>query len=82
MNTKLTLNIDKSVIKNAKIYASSRHISLSRLVEEYLRSLSSGSDNSIPVAPLTKELSTIIKNKPAIDQQEIIEDYLISKYLK
>lgn len=82
MNTKLTLNIDKSVINKAKIYASSRHISLSRLVEEYLRSLSGSTDVSTTIAPLTKELSGIIKNKPAIDEKEIVEEYLISKYMK
>ena len=36
MSTKLTLTIDKSVIKQAKKYAKSQGRSLSNLIEEYL----------------------------------------------
>jgi hypothetical protein len=82
MNTKLTLNIDRSVIKKAKLYASSQHVSLSKLVEEYLRSLTGSSHDPITISPITRELSNMIKNKTKIDQKEIIEDYLISKYIK
>jgi len=39
MNIKLTLTVDKSVIKGAKIYAKSNGRSLSNIVEEYLKSL-------------------------------------------
>jgi hypothetical protein len=82
MNTKLTLNIDKSIINRAKTYASTQHISLSRLVEEYLKSLSSRSNESIYIAPITKELGKIVKNKTKINYKNIIEDYLISKHVK
>jgi hypothetical protein len=82
MNTKLTLNIDKNIINKAKTYASTQHISLSRLVEEYLKSLSSRSNESVYIAPITKELSKIVKNKTKINYKNIIEDYLISKHVK
>ena len=39
MNTKLTLNLNKSVIENAKDYAKENSISLSKLIENYLNSL-------------------------------------------
>jgi hypothetical protein len=82
MNTKLTLNIDKNIINKAKTYASTQHISLSRLVEEYLKSLSSRSNESIHIGPITKELSKIVKNRTKINYKNIIEDYLISKHVK
>ena len=39
MNTKLTLNLDKEIINEAKIYAKSHSVSLSKLIENYLNSL-------------------------------------------
>lgn len=82
MNTKLTLNIDKSIINKAKTYASTQHISLSKIVEEYLKSLSSSSKEEFIIAPITKELGSIIKKKTKIDYKNSVEDYLISKYIK
>ncbi len=82
MNTKLTLSIDKNVITQAKAYAASRRISLSKLVENYLKSISEKSSNTFILTPLTKELSGIVKNKARIDYKNAKEDFLISKYLK
>ncbi len=82
MNTKLTLNIDKNIINKAKTYASTQRISLSKLVEEYLKSLSSGSKEEFVVAPITKELSGIIRKKAKIDYKRTVEDYLSAKYIK
>lgn len=39
MDIKLTLNVDKSIIEQAKKYAKSHKISLSKLIEAYLSSL-------------------------------------------
>ena len=77
MNTKLTLNIDKNIINKAKNYASNQHVSLSKLVEEYFKSLSSSSKDELVVTPITKELSNIIKNKTKINYKNSVEDYLI-----
>lgn len=41
MKEKLTLTIDKETKKRAKIYARSEGVSLSKIVESYLKSLSS-----------------------------------------
>lgn len=82
MNTKLTLNVNKNIISKAKFYAATRHISLSKLVENYLRSISERSSTTTSIAPITKELSSIIKNKSKINYKKVKEDYLISKYLK
>jgi len=82
MNTKLTLSIDKSIIHKAKKYAVSRHISVSKLVEEYLKSLSSNSMDNLRIAPITKELSKIVKSRSNINYKHSIEEILIDKYIK
>ena len=40
MLTKLTLTIDKSVVEQAKVYAQKKNRSVSRIVEDYLRNIS------------------------------------------
>jgi len=57
MNTKLTLRLDENVIERAKEYAQSQQISLSKLVENYLDSLTSKSPKpsyDIEITPLVK----------------------------
>ena len=39
MNSKLTLNLNKNIIENAKDYAKDNRTSLSKLIENYLNSL-------------------------------------------
>jgi hypothetical protein len=82
MNTKLTLNVDKSVIRKAKSYAVTRRTSLSKLVENYLKSISEKPDTTMPIAPITAELGTIITKRPKIDRKKAVEDYLTGKYIK
>ena len=42
MTRKLTLTIDPAVIRQAKTYARKKNTSVSRIVEEYLSTISSG----------------------------------------
>ena len=60
MDTKVTLSFDKEVIRDAKEYAASQNISLSRLVEFLLRKAASGQYSSLedyPIAAWVKEVS-------------------------
>ena len=52
MIAKLTLTIDKQVVDKAKIYAKKKNRSVSKLVEEYLRTISStdAATSSIPAS--------------------------------
>jgi hypothetical protein len=62
METKLTLKLDQAVIKSAKKYAENNNRSLSKLVEDFFRNLSS---EDIPIEkypPLIKKLSGIISD--------------------
>ena len=45
MDTKLTLKLNQEIIEKAKIYASEKKLSLSRLIENYLNSLTSEKKN-------------------------------------
>jgi hypothetical protein len=80
MDTKLTLNVDKNVIEQAKEYAKSHKISLSRLIESYLSSLNAKKDREIAITPLVKSLSGVIKLENDFNYKESYTDYLIEKY--
>lgn len=55
MDTKLTLKLDQEIIEKAKHYASEKKISLSRIVENYLNSLTSDKENNdIQISPFVK----------------------------
>jgi hypothetical protein len=80
MDTKLTLNVDKNVIEQAKEYAKLHKISLSRLIESYLSSLNVKKDKEIEITPLVKSLSGVIKLENDFNYKESYTDYLIEKY--
>lgn len=82
---KLTLSINQSVIDEAKEYAKSNGRSLSKIVEEYLKSLSKPekSEKSTPPHKLVMELKGSVKMpKELISYKEILQDALVEKYLK
>jgi hypothetical protein len=84
MYTKLTLSIDQNVIENAKKYAKEQKRSVSKLVEEYLSSISSVGDEEIKyntLGPITKELAGIIKMDGNVNYKDILTDALMEKYL-
>lgn len=87
MHTKLTLNIDKEVIETAKLFAKSKKISLSKIVEKYLTLLPQKSNfTKIPKnqTPLTNEISHIAQkhqHSTHKKDKEILIDTLSQKYL-
>ena len=78
MNTKLTLNIDKSIIEDAKSYAKENKVSLSKLIENYLSSLTKSSEKESKISPLVESLTGVIS--PNIDERKSYRDYLSEKY--
>lgn len=80
MNTKLTLNVDGRVIEKAKEYSKSRKVSLSRLIESYLSSLTASKKQDIEITPLVESLSRVIKLEKDFDYKEGYSDYLSEKY--
>jgi len=61
MDTKLTLKLDKHIIESAKKYASEKKISLSKMIETYLKSITKESTEKIEITPLVESLSGVIK---------------------
>lgn len=80
MDTKLTLNVDKKVIEQAKEYAKTHQISLSRLIESYLSSLVAKKDREIEITPLVESLSGVIELENDFNHKVSYTDFLIEKY--
>lgn len=78
MNTKLTLNIDKEIINEAKTYAKNHRVSLSKLIENYLNSLTKQTRPKSTVSPLVESLTGIIPND--YDEKDDYRNYIDQKY--
>ena len=81
MDTKLTLKLDQDVIEKAKLYASEKKLSLSRLIENYLNSLTSDKSNDdLQISPFVKSLSSGIAIPADYDYKKDRADYLEQKH--
>ena len=81
MDTKLTLKLDQEIIEKAKHYASEKKLSLSRLIENYLNSLTSDkTNNDLQISPFVKSLSSGISIPADYDYKKDRADYLEQKY--
>lgn len=78
MNTKLTLNLDKEVIDEAKTYAKSHRVSLSKLIENYLNSLTRETKKKSSVSSLVESLTGIIPSD--YDDKKDYRNYIDKKY--
>ena len=82
MNKKLTLSLDPSVINKAKKYANEHKESLSQLVENYFKIITSKTETPQPkISPLIKELIGSIKVPDDFNYKKAKYDYLKEKYL-
>ncbi|CAM4250520.1 DUF6364 family protein [Flavobacterium terrigena] len=79
MNTKLTLNIDQNIIEEAKFYAKNNSVSLSKLIENYLLSLTKRNTEETKISPLVESLTGVISLESA-DYKKEYSDYLSKKY--
>jgi hypothetical protein len=80
METKLTLRLDNKVIIRAKNYAQSHKISLSRMIESYLDSVTKEKSADIKITPLVESLSGIVKLPTDFDYRKEYAKYLADKY--
>jgi hypothetical protein len=81
MDTKLTLKLDKEIIEKAKQYASEKKLSLSRLIENYLNSLTSyKSNDDLQISPFVKSISSGISIPADYDYKKDRADYLDQKH--
>jgi len=82
METKLTLRLNARVIERAKMYASKQKISLSKMIESYLDSLTRENEDkdNTSITPLVKSLSGVIDLPSDFDYRKEYGDYLMEKY--
>lgn len=65
MDAKITLSFDKSVIEQAKQYAESQNISLSRLMEFLLRKITSGNYQTLEDFPVSEWVNQVAEGDAA-----------------
>lgn len=81
MDAKLTLKLNQEVIEKAKEYASAKKLSLSRLIEAYLQSLTTkGETDNFQISPFVKSMATG-KSIPAnLDYKKEYAERLMDKH--
>lgn len=81
MDTKLTLKLNQEVIEKAKAYASDKKISLSRLIETYLKSLTTEKkEDHFEISPYVKSIASGKKIPTDLDYKKDYSSHLIEKY--
>lgn len=82
MATKLTLRMDEKLIKNAKKVAGSRKVSLSRMVSDYFKYISTQQKKEFVESPVLSEIAGILPSKH--EKKKILDKYkrhIEGKYL-
>lgn len=75
MDSKLTLKLNERVIERAKKYASNKKVRLSRLIENYLNSITQEQNDDFEISPFVKSISSG-KSIPAdADWKKLREEY-------
>jgi replicative DNA helicase len=82
MDAKLTLKLNQEVIEKAKKYASDQKMSLSRIVETYLQSLTTQKEtgDKLRISTFVKSISSGTKIPADLDYKEEYSEYLLEKY--
>jgi hypothetical protein len=79
MNAKLTVNLSRNIIEEAKLYAKRNEVSLSKLIEIYLNTLTKPVSRRRKISPLVESLTGVIPDEN-IDDSKDYRDYLTKKY--
>ncbi|HBI02075.1 MAG TPA: DUF6364 family protein [Flavobacterium sp.] len=82
MDTKLTLKLNQEIIEKAKIYAAQKKVSLSRIIENYLNSLTNETKNedSIEISPFVKSIKTGNSMPADLDYKKEYAEHLLNKH--
>jgi macrodomain Ter protein organizer (MatP/YcbG family) len=81
MNKKLTISIDDTTIERAKNYAKSKGQSLSEIIENYLKLISSKTEKP-KVSTQVSKLKGAVRFSQESDYKKMLEDSISEKYLK
>lgn len=77
--TALTVRIDRDLLQSARLYASQHRITLSQMINNYLRVFVIIQDDSFAETPIFHRLSGIINMDSNIDE---FKNHLVEKYDK
>jgi hypothetical protein len=80
MTTKLTLTMEDGVINSAKKYARKSGKSLSDIVENYLKSITSSEEKALELSPKVARLMGVIKLPEDFDYKKEMGKALLKKY--
>ena len=81
MNVKLSLTIDDSIIASAKQFASKHHMSLSKLVESYFKSIAREAAPAEQRLPgVVGELAGLLKDRDVDESGKAYAEHLEEKY--
>mgnify|MGYP000698393817 CR=1 FL=1 len=82
MNAKLTISLDKEIIRDAKAYAKLHGVSLSKMIESYFASIVSveSDDARTGITPLVKSLGNLVDLPDDYDYKRSRAEYLSEKY--
>lgn len=80
MTTKLTLTMEDRVINSAKKYARQKGRSLSDIVENYLKSISTQEKMTEELSPKVARLKGVIKLPEDFDYKKELGNVLVKKY--
>jgi hypothetical protein len=81
LTTKLTLRLDEKLIRQAKVAARSKGVSLSRVVEDYFRGLAAKKRQEPPESPVLSEISGVLSG--GMDVKKLRSEFrkhLLEKY--
>ena len=79
VESKLTLRLNKEVINQAKSYAKDRNTSLSKLIENYLQTVTLKKTEKPAITPLVESLTGVIDMKDK-DYRKDYTKFLSQKY--
>jgi hypothetical protein len=80
MTTKLTLTMEDGVIDSAKKYARKKGKSLSDIVENYLKSITTNEETTTALSPKVTRLMGAVKLPDDFDYKKELESALVKKY--
>ncbi|MFA5419431.1 MAG: DUF6364 family protein [Bacteroidales bacterium] len=80
MNTKLTLTIDQSTIEKAKEYAKGKGRSLSGIIENYLKAITTDQKTTEDFSPLVNSMLGSFTAPESFDYKEELSKALSEKY--
>ncbi|MEO6850954.1 MAG: DUF6364 family protein [Mucilaginibacter sp.] len=81
MTTKLTLTVEESVIKKAKLYAKHTGRSLSELIETYLESLTEENKDTQQLSSKLQQIAGSVRLPDNFDEKSALATYLENKHL-